>query len=79
VFSVQLGAFRRVMRGVVQVSLGGVRVMRGLFMVSGFVMLRGFAMMPCGVFVMLSCFVMMFGCLFGHTSSSELASGPSNA
>ncbi len=58
------------MRGVVQVSLSGVSVVRGYFVVSCFVAFCSFAMMPGCVFVVLGCVPMMFRCLFGHFSLS---------
>ena len=43
---VQLGGLRGVMRGMVQMALRGVRVVRRGFMVVSFVMCCGFAMVP---------------------------------
>lgn len=69
--SVQLCRLSGVVRSVMQVSLGGMRVMSRLFVVSRFVMFRGFAMMPGRVVVMLGCSVMVFCRLLGHVPSSE--------
>jgi hypothetical protein len=66
---VLLGSLDGVVRGVVQVALGGVSVVRGHFMVAGFVVLGGFAMMPSGVFVVFGCLGMMLCGLFGHVFS----------
>jgi hypothetical protein len=59
------------MRGMVQVTLRGVRVMGRLMMVAGFVLRCGFAMVPSRVLMMFCCFVMMFCRLLGHRSSSS--------
>jgi hypothetical protein len=69
-FHVKLGRFRRVMRGVVQMSLSRVGVMRGRFVIPRFVMLGGFTMMMGRVFVVFRRFLMMLRRLFGHDSSS---------
>jgi hypothetical protein len=76
---VLLGRLRSVMGSMVQVSLRGVRVVRCQLMISGFVMRRGFAMIPGRVLVMFCCLVMMFCRLLGHESSSSTfaASAPS--
>jgi hypothetical protein len=66
VFDVKLGGFGGVMGGVMMMAMSGVGVMRGEMMIAGFVVACGFAMMAGRVFVMLGCFVMMFGCLLGH-------------
>jgi hypothetical protein len=65
------------MRGVLQVSMCGMRVMRRRQMIVSLVMFRRFAMMPRRVFVVLRCPMVMFCCLFGHTSSvdSDLGRG----
>jgi hypothetical protein len=64
--------FRGVMRGMVQVTLRGVRVVGRHFVVAGFVMRRRFAMVPSRVFVMFCRFVMMLCRLLGHESSSSI-------
>jgi hypothetical protein len=53
---VMLSSFFGVMRRVREVSLRNVRMVPGLHMVAGFVMLRGFA-------VVLGCMLMVLGCL----------------
>ncbi len=53
-----------VMRCVVQVPLGGVRVMRRRQVIAGLMMFGSFAMMPSRVFVVFSCLVMVFCRLF---------------
>lgn len=63
---VRLGGFRRVMHGVVVMAVSGVGVMRGEMMVSGFMVLGGFAVVASCVFVMFGGFVVMLGCLLGH-------------
>jgi hypothetical protein len=71
---VLFGRFRSVMRGMVQVTLRGVRVVGRHFVISGFVMRRRFAMVPSRVFVMFCRFVMMLCRLLGHKSSSSICS-----
>jgi hypothetical protein len=70
VFDVVLGCFRRVMRGVVEVPLSGVRVVRGRLVVALFVMCCRFAMMARRVFVVFRCLMMMLCRLLRHSSSS---------
>lgn len=60
------------MHSVMMMAVGGVGVMRRHVMIAGFVVARGFAMMPGRVLVMFCCFVMMLGCLFGHRSSLKV-------
>jgi hypothetical protein len=67
---VQLGRLRGVMRGMVQMALRGVRVVRRRFMVVSFVMCRRFAMVPSRMVMMFGRFVVMFCRLLGHESSS---------
>jgi len=67
-FCVELGCLGGVMRRVVQVPLGRVRVVRGCFVVSALVVLGGLTMMSRGVVVVFCCLVMVFGCLLRHLS-----------
>ena len=60
---VQLGGLRGVVGRVVKVSLRGVGVMCGRFVIIVFVMFSGFAMMLGCLLMMLGCFVMVLGCL----------------
>lgn len=64
-----LGGFRSVMRGVVEVALGRVCMVRSGFVVAAFVMPGGLAVMSSGVLVMLGCLMMMLGCFLGHVFS----------
>jgi hypothetical protein len=66
VLGVGLGGFNSVISGVMMVAVSHVRVMTGHVVVTGFVVARRFAMMPRGVLVVFSCFVMMLGCFSGH-------------
>ena len=68
VFDVKLGSFGGVMRGVVRVTVCGVGVVGGRFVVPCFVMFRCFPVMLRCVFVMLGCLMMVLCCLFGHGS-----------
>ena len=54
------------MGGMMEVSLGGVCVMRRGLVVSGFVMPGGFAMVPRRVLMVFGCLTMMFCRLLGH-------------
>ena len=65
-FEVKFRCLRRMVGSVVQVSVGGVRVVRGAQMVAGLVMLRGFMMMPGGMFIMFCCFAMVLCCFLRH-------------
>jgi len=49
-------------------TVGQVRVMCGHFVLSCFMVHRGFLMVPCCMFVMLCCLLVMLCCLFGHKS-----------
>jgi hypothetical protein len=71
---VVLRRFRCVMRGMVKVTLSGMRVVRGRLVVALFVMSCRCAMMARRVFVMFRCFVMMLCRLLRHSSSSFIAS-----
>jgi hypothetical protein len=68
---VQLGSFRRVVRGMMQVTLRRVRVMSGLLMVPGFVVRSGFAMVPRRVVMMFCRLAVMLCSLLGQMSSSS--------
>lgn len=69
---VLLGRLGSVVRSMVQVTLSGMSVMGRHFMVAGFVILCGFAMMASCMFVVFGCLVMMFCRLLGHVSSLEI-------
>ena len=57
-----LGRFRSVVRCVLVVAAGQVRVMRRRFVPPCFMVRRSFPMVSRRVFVMLCCFVMMLDC-----------------
>jgi hypothetical protein len=65
---VLLSGFGGVMGCVMQVALGGVRVVRGAFVIAGFMVLGGLAVMTGGMLVMLGCLMMVLGCFLGHVS-----------
>jgi hypothetical protein len=71
---VRLGGFRGMVRGVMKMPLGGVRVVRGRLVVSGFVVLCGFFMVTRRVLVVLGGLLMVLCCLLGHKSSLRLNS-----
>ena len=60
-FDVALGGLFRVMDRVQMMPMGGVRVVRGLLVRTGLVMLRRFLVVSGRVLEMLSGFLMMFG------------------
>jgi hypothetical protein len=66
---VQFGRFRGVMRGVLVMPVCGVRVVRRRFVIFALVMPRCFAMMTRRVLVVFRCLMMMFRCVFRHSSS----------
>jgi len=66
---VMLCCFRRMVRRVMQMALGRVRMMSRRFVMALLVVPCGLAMMPGGVLMMFSGASMMFGCLLGHGSS----------
>jgi hypothetical protein len=68
-FRVRLGGLRSMVRGVMQMSLRCMRMVGGQFVISRFMVLRGFAMVSSRMFVVFSCRLMMLCCLLGHLSS----------
>ena len=62
----RFGSLDGVMRGVMMVAVGHLRVMSGQLMIAGFVMTRRFPVMPRCVFVVFRCLVMMLDCFSGH-------------
>ena len=63
---VLLGGLAGVMFRVAMVAVSQMGMMRGLFMMAGFVVRRGMLMMPCGVLVVLGGFAMMIRSCVGH-------------
>jgi hypothetical protein len=79
VLDVKFGGFRRVMRGVMQMALRAVSMMRGGFVIAVLVVAGGFAMVSRGVLVVLGGFVMMLcGVLRHGCSPVRLRGGDSN-
>lgn len=70
-FSVELGRFTGVVRSVVMMAVGGVRVVSGEMMVPRFMVPRGFAMMMSRTFMVFCCAIVVLCCFSGHGSSSE--------
>lgn len=66
-FHVLLGGVFCVLVRVDVVAVGKVGVMGSRFVVSIFVLLGGFTVMTCSVFVMLRCLVVMVRCFLGHS------------
>jgi len=60
-FHMRLGRFGAVMGRMLKVSVSGVRVVRSLLMVAGFMVAGSFAVVKSCLLVMLGCLVMMFG------------------
>jgi len=61
-FYVFLGCNLRVLVGVNAVSVRQVCVVGGFLMLAGFVMFGGFMVVPCSVFMMFSCLLVMMTC-----------------
>ena len=70
---VVFACFLGVMDGVVQVALGDLRVMAGLFVVAGVVMVGGLTVMAGGVVMVFRSFAVMFGALRGHSWKTSVA------
>jgi hypothetical protein len=66
---VEFGCFCCVVCGMVRMAMGRVSMMRGGLVVTAFVVLGGFAMVPGCVLMMFRCLVMMLCCLSGHLDS----------
>ncbi|MBV9889101.1 MAG: hypothetical protein JO119_21380 [Acidobacteria bacterium] len=69
VFGVEFGGFASMMGCVLCVTVSRVGMMRCSFMIPGFVVLTSLTVMSCCVFVVLCCFVVVFGSFFGHIFS----------
>jgi hypothetical protein len=67
---VMLAGLFGVVRGMIQVAFGNMRMMTGLFMISRFVVLRGCSVMFSGVFVVFCCLAMMRRRVFRHLDLS---------
>jgi hypothetical protein len=66
-FDVRFGRFLSVLRCVVVVTAGQVRVMRSCLMSARFVVVGRFSMVPRRVLVVFCRFAMVLCCLLGHT------------
>jgi hypothetical protein len=66
---VEFRRFAGVMGRVLCVALRGVRVVSCALVIAGFMMLSGFTMMACCVFVMLCCLVVVVRCFLRHMKS----------
>jgi hypothetical protein len=73
-FGVRLGGFSGVVRRVMMMAVGDVRVMRGNVVIFFFMVPRRFAVMMRREFVMLGSLLVMLHCVFGHRSSSRVSS-----
>jgi hypothetical protein len=69
---VNLGGFVGVMPSVKRVSPRGMCMMGRFFVVSGFMMLRCFAVVTRGMRMMLCRLLMVFGCFLGHGGVSSV-------
>ena len=65
-FHVRFTGFLGVMRCMMTVTTGSMRVMGGLFVLAALMMFSGLCMVPCRVSMMFCCFFMVFGCFLGH-------------
>lgn len=66
---VQFCRLGRMVCGVMAVTRGSVRMMRGMQVITGFVMLGSLAVVPSSMIVVLCGLAMVFCGLTGHTSS----------
>jgi hypothetical protein len=65
---VRLCGLAGVVHGVVMMAVGHVRVVTGFVMVAGFMVLRGLVVVPRGMFVMVSCLLVVLCDRMGHSS-----------
>ena len=65
-FHVRFTGFLGVMRCMMTVTTGSMRVMGGLFVLPALMMFSGLCMVSCRVSMMFCCFFMVFGCFLGH-------------
>jgi hypothetical protein len=65
-FHVRLTGFLGVVRRVMTMTTGSVRVMGGLFMLPALVIFSGFGVVSRCMCVVLCCVFMVFCCLLGH-------------
>lgn len=70
-FGVELCRFTGVVRSVLMMAVGSVRVVSGEMMVPRFVVPRGFAMMMSGTFMVFCCTMVVLCCFSGHCCSSD--------
>ena len=66
---VEFGRFAGVMRCVLGVTFRGVRMMSRRLVIAGFMLLPGFTMMACRIFVMLCCLIVVVRCFLRHIES----------
>jgi len=72
---VQLRRFRRMVRGVMKMALGGVRVVSCRLMIACFVVRCRLAVMTRCVFMVFGCEIMVLCRLLGHVSSLRFGAG----
>lgn len=73
-FGVRLGGLSGVVRRVMMMAVGDVRMMRGNVVIFFFMVPRSFAVMMRREFVVLGSLLVMLNCVFGHMSSSRVLS-----
>jgi hypothetical protein len=76
---VGLGGLGSMVCGMCMMPMRAVSVVRRLLMVTGFMMLGSFAVMTCGVLMMLGSLFMMMRCFFRHATDSFRLEVPSSA
>jgi hypothetical protein len=69
ILGMRLGSLGRVIIGILLMALRYLRVMGGLLVVAGFVMLRGFPMMASCIVVAVGSLIVVLCSFFGHDIS----------
>ena len=65
-FRMRFGGFGRMMRGLLMMPTGGMRMMHSFLVTPGLMVFGGFLMMPRGVLMLFRRFIVMLGCFGGH-------------
>jgi hypothetical protein len=73
---VRLGGFARMVHGMLVMAASGMGMMSRCFVIAGFMVPGGFAMMLRRMLVMFGCFVMMLGCVLRHVDLLRLRPAP---
>jgi len=69
-FRMRFGRFGGMVRGLVMMPTGGMRMMRRFLVMPGFMLFGGFFVMSRGVLMLFRRVLVMFGCFGGHGETS---------